>query len=360
MSEPRLEEVALRRVALRLRQPYRLSNTTLTKLDSAIATLHWSDGIESLGEVTPLLGYHREDVDQVLQLCGLMIGNLAEASAAVARDYALSLQQRSRCAASLLLSALDSRELLDSDTEPLTEPIPLVAAVAANDPEFEAKVTASIEAGFRTIKVKVGRNLFDDMLAARQLGKLIDSRIKIRFDANRAYKLPEAQRFADTALVSLGECVEYLEQPLPPPEWSKTAILASLTNLSIMLDESIECRTDIRHAAESGCRFVKLKLCKQGGVRETLAAAEYAGELGLRVVLGNGVATDISNVLELRLFATNRHLFHGACEANGFAKLERPLYHRRLHLSDGQAVWRQHIQAEDYQPGEERGYVRQH
>ncbi|MFH2055041.1 MAG: enolase C-terminal domain-like protein [bacterium] len=359
MPEPRIFKVKLWQQRIPLRQPYRLAGTTLTELDAALTTVYWDDGEISRGEVTPLVGYHRENVAEVIKLCALRLTDLAGATAEEAREMALSLQQRSRCAASLLLCALDNHELSLSEAAPFSQPIPLVAAVASHDPDFEEKVIAAFDSGFQTLKVKVGRNLFDDLLAVRLLGKLVRCQTKVRFDANRAYKLQEAQRFADTATVNLGGHAELLEQPLSPPEWTKTAILARQSELPIMLDESINGRSDVRRAADSGCALVKLKLCKQGGVRETRLLAEYARELGLGVVLGNGVATDISNILELHLYADQRQLFHGACEANGFAKLHEPLRHTGLRLEAGAAFWRVDSLKQRSQTVEERGYVRQ-
>ena len=106
-----------------------------------------------------------------------------------------------------------------------------------------------------------------------------------------------------------------------------------------MLDESIYTVNDVNRAAQVGCQWIKLKLCKQGGIDELLQLAKHAKSIGLKVVIGNGVATDVSNLLELWVYDRYRHLFDGASESNGFAKLQQPLVHTTLSVESGCAVW---------------------
>lgn len=107
----------------------------------------------------------------------------------------------------------------------------------------------------------------------------------------------------------------------------------------MMLDESVRGADDVVRAAEAGAAWIELKLCKQGGVEEVLSLARKAVARGLRVVLGNGVAGEVSNLLELCLVDRRPDLFQGAAEANGFARLAQPARLPTLRLSGGCAVW---------------------
>jgi o-succinylbenzoate synthase len=339
VSEARISDATCWREQIPLRRPYRLSRATVTALDAVLTSIAWDDGFESLGEVTPLTGYHTETAKQVHNLCRGVSETLVDLTAEEAREVATALQQCSRCATSAFLTALDNHQLGSIAKLSFAGKVPLVYAVAAHDPELPNEIESALAAGYQTLKVKVGSSLNADLQAVRLLAERLPVQVRVRFDANQAYKLPEARRFAEQVVTYLPDQAEYLEQPLSPPEWAKTALLARVVQLPIMLDESIYGFSDIRRAAECGCKFVKLKLCKQGGVPEVIEFAKYAQGLGLGVVLGNGVATDISNSLELYLHGNYPDLFYGASEANGFAKLRRNLQHTDLQIHDGYAAW---------------------
>jgi hypothetical protein len=58
----------------------------------------------------------------------------------------------------------------------------------------------------------------------------------------------------------------------------------------------------------------------------------------MKVVLGNGVATDIGNLIEAEVFHRSG-LFSGASEGNGFAKLAWRIMTNPLSISNGDLVW---------------------
>ena len=66
---------------------------------------------------------------------------------------------------------------------------------------------------------------------------------------------------------------------------------------------------------------------------ETLA--RQARSLGLIVVFGNGVATDIGNLGEYLVLAAGQGLFAAPSESSGFAKLREPLLGSVLAIGEG-------------------------
>lgn len=115
---------------------------------------------------------------------------------------------------------------------------------------------------------------------------------------------------------------DYVEQPLRADDWEDARMLASQNgDVAMMLDEPIVLDEHIQRAKDVGARFLKLKLFKQGGIREVVRQAKLAHTLGLKTVLGNGVATSVSNEIELRIQSDDPDLFYGASEANGFLKV---------------------------------------
>jgi L-alanine-DL-glutamate epimerase-like enolase superfamily enzyme len=170
------------------------------------------------------------------------------------------------------------------------------------------------------------------------LSQLAQPEVRFRFDANQGYTLGEAKAFVRHVGDLLFDCTELVEQPLPPVAWPEMATLAGASAVPLMLDESIHGLADIARAREVGCSLIKLKLCKQGSTSALIDAAFYAEKLGLNVVVGNGVATDVVNVLELDACRRHPSLLGRASESNGFSKLCAPVRYPSLRIHQGCAT----------------------
>ena len=75
--------------------------------------------------------------------------------------------------------------------------------------EIEAEVERLLEDGFRTFKVKVGKDAGADLERVKTIQRAIAGRATMRIDANRAYTEPDACLFA--AVEPSG--IELFEQP---------------------------------------------------------------------------------------------------------------------------------------------------
>jgi hypothetical protein len=89
-----------------------------------------------------------------------------------------------------------------------------------------------------------------------------------------------------------------------------------------MLDESITDLDSLDRTARSGAaHIVKLKWMKQGGMSYLCEMAEHARRLGLRIVLGNGVAGWIDNRHEAIFWLEQLQDMQLAGEMNGYLKI---------------------------------------
>lgn len=126
----------------------------------------------------------------------------------------------------------------------------------------------------------------------------------------------------------------WLEQPLDRLDWDGTRHLCGRTALPIVLDECIYDEGDIRRAAAVGACGIKLKLMKNFGLKETVRLAGFARAMGLLVVFGNGVATDIGNLAEFLVLGSAHDLFSAPSESSGFGKMQHMIL-PSLELADG-------------------------
>jgi Enolase C-terminal domain-like len=111
--------------------------------------------------------------------------------------------------------------------------------------EIEEEVERRLAEGFRTFKIKVGKDADDDARRVAAVQRAIAGRATIRIDANRAYGRADACRFA-AALDPSG--IELFEQPCDTEAWEANAAVATVSPVPIMLDEPICSVADVKLA----------------------------------------------------------------------------------------------------------------
>ncbi len=325
---------------LPLRKPYELSFVTLDCFDVIVVALSLENSKNIIGEVIPLPGYAQENRHDVLEKAKSLSANIINKDLEDAREIISSEVLQTPFACSLFLCAIDYYIFQTCQLESKKNIVPLVYPVSSKDQNISANIKEAIDSGYKTIKIKLSGHLEQDVSILKILRKFDHFNIKFRFDANQAFNFKTAEHFIKAVENTVRGTTELIEQPLPNDAWDEMQKLAYSAKVPLMLDESIHIKNDITLSRKIGCKWIKLKLCKHGGAKETLALAQYAKTIGLKVVLGNGVATDISNFLELQIYKNNTELFDGACESNGFLKLNENLFFKELKFESGSAVWR--------------------
>ena len=132
---------------------------------------------------------------------------------------------------------------------------------------------------FRALKIKVG--------GAEDLARLEavrdESNAPLRVDANEGWTL-ESARDLMPELIRLG--VEFVEQPFPAADLDSFHALRELhPRLPVVVDEGCQDLRDVAPAA-TYADGINVKLAKSGGVREAVRMIHAARALGLRVMLG--------------------------------------------------------------------------
>jgi L-alanine-DL-glutamate epimerase-like enolase superfamily enzyme len=194
--------------------------------------------------------------------------------------------------------------------------VPLIGLLhASDDEEMETEFACLYQAGYRTLKLKVGFDVEADLRRIKTVQRIVAERASIRIDVNQAYSIEEAIRFA-ASLDPAG--IELLEQPCAAGDWEAHLAVVGASCVPTMLDESIYGLADIEKAAALGAAlFVKVKLMKFVTLDALEAAIRRIKELGMTPILGNGVAGDLGCWMEACVAA--RHI-ETAGEMNGFLK----------------------------------------
>ena len=343
------ERINVYRLRVPLLVPYRLAFGPVEHFDTVIAEVIDRDGNSGFGEATILTGYTDETIDECWEAAQRFAAEMAAGAAdPMPRIAQLGIELPFTATAfGSALEMLDASPLLDLSAD---ASVPLVGLLNAKDEAaMHKEFDAMLMAGFRTIKVKVGFEVNADIALVRTFQKVVGGRALIRLDANQAYTADEGIAFVK-ALDPEG--IELFEQPCAAGDWDSHMAVARVAQVPMMLDESIFGLADIEKAAKlKAAAYIKLKLMKMVTLKELSAGIDRIRELGMKPVLGNGVACDPGCWMEGCIAARQ---IDNAGEMNGWLKARAPLLRDRLGFSDGamqlRAGWKPRLDHEGFAP----------
>lgn len=308
-----------------LAKPYELSFATLTTFESVWVAARRSDGAVGLGEAVALPGYGWETAEDARRVVGELVERLDGKPAAEIAAACADASEAAPFAASAVVSAVELGDWLGRAAEGRPVPVNMALAATRTPETLEGAIAPALGAGRRYFKCKVGKDIEADIAtAAWLLPRLAAAGARCVFDANQAHSLDEARAFARAVAPHGQDSLAWYEQPCDRRDWDAHAALIGGTETAVVLDECIYTAADIDRARRIGAAGVKLKLFKHPGLAETDRLARYAKDLGLIVVMGNGVATDIGNFAEYLLLAAGAGVYTHPAESTGFAKLVEP------------------------------------
>jgi o-succinylbenzoate synthase len=324
----------LARLRIPLKSPYRLSFGPVEHFDTLLVECESSDGRTGLGEATVLTGYTDETIESAWRTAGEIAGRIKGLAPRAAREMLKPLVKEHPFTVTAFATAL---EMLEGNGYLAPKREQRVQLLAGINEKEDDKVRAEFERlyaeGYRTFKIKVGFDVERDLAHVRAVQRLSQGKAKLRIDANQAYSAEQGVAFV-RALDPTD--IELLEQPCRAGDWDSHMEVVRASRVPMMLDESIYGLEEIQRAADlAAARFIKLKLMKLGSLDALGAALERIRALGMKPVLGNGVACDLGCWMEACVAA--RHI-DNAGEMNGFLRASAGLLTEALEVRGGALI----------------------
>jgi o-succinylbenzoate synthase len=290
---------------LPLTAPLALKGVTHTHREGVLLRLQDARGNVGWGDCAPLPGFSRETLaasrEQLAPLAPWLKDRRPTPAWGDLDDPIhdeideLALHPSARFALDLALLDVASRasgtplpNLLHPDPE-VSLPLNALLAGGARD-ELLERAFRLAEAGYRTLKIKVGRDGVDaDVALVHALRQRVGPDIGIRCDANQAWTMNDAATFAE-GIVGLG--IEYVEEPLQHSD--KLSILWFDTGMPVALDESLALMDPVDLQGKGYATAAVLKPTILGGVIRTLRFAEQAQMLGIRPVISGAFESGVA------------------------------------------------------------------
>lgn len=165
--------------------------------------------------------------------------------------------------------------------------------IGIDTPEGMAKKALEYKAnGCNIIKIKLGKNVHDDIERVKQIRSAVGDDMILRLDANQGWSF-------DDALFALGELVketiEFCEQPMRTWFDDKLPELALNSPIKIMADESCYNHHDARKLINTkSCEYLNIKFAKSGGILEAQKIHEEALQHGVKCMIGSMLESRIA------------------------------------------------------------------
>jgi L-alanine-DL-glutamate epimerase-like enolase superfamily enzyme len=140
--------------------------------------------------------------------------------------------------------------------------------------------------GFRSLKVKGGRDPDLDAERACRLREELGPKLDLRFDANQGYSVEQSVRFVRQSRAAR---ISILEQPTPAAELDLLGEIRGKVDVPVMADESLRTLNDaFRLVRGRLCDVINIKLMKVGGFAEANRINAVAKSAGVPVMVGCG------------------------------------------------------------------------
>jgi L-alanine-DL-glutamate epimerase-like enolase superfamily enzyme len=158
------------------------------------------------------------------------------------------------------------------------------------------------ERGFRVFKVKVGRNVDEDIAALEAVHRAVPG-VTFRVDANAGFSARDAILLM-AALERLGLRIECLEQPCAAGDLDALAAVCRAVHPPVIADESVASLGDLARVAAAGAADgVNLKIAKSGGLLAAMRVGIEAQRRGMPVMVGGMVETRLGMTAGAHLVA---------------------------------------------------------
>jgi L-alanine-DL-glutamate epimerase-like enolase superfamily enzyme len=302
----RLISIAVAPLSVPLSQPFVIASGRIDATRAALVSVTLADTksgtrVRGLGEAAALPPVTREDQPELLttiaaagnQLAGTRLGDVTELTRILDANLGSSHVARAGVECAVLdawsriarvplcvfLGGEPPRALITDITLPIAAPAH--SANLARD--YRAR-------GFRHFKIKVGKNLDDDVRALIAVHGSVPDAV-FRLDANAGFEATEAlallQVARDHALA-----VECFEQPCAADDWDGMARVTREAGVPVIADESVQNLSQLAQLVQlRAASGVNLKLAKSGGLIAALELGRAARGHGLRVMCGGMVET---------------------------------------------------------------------
>lgn len=309
-----------------LKKPFRTALGEHRALNNILIRMTLSNGISGCGEVAVaphILGWDLESIETLLKKqLPILNGSTVTFSAPALKDMAapLSAYSPAVCGAETALvdalcrtARIPFKHFFGSRPARVRTGITLVIQPRAS---FLRSLREFYDAGFRTFKIKVGRDI-ESEIAKIVAGRRILDKCVFYIDANQGFNVRQSSAFIQ-ALAAEGLRPAFMEQPVTRADLEGLAKLRRELPVPVCADESLHSLTSAEKIIRmKGAQILNIKLAKFG-IFEAMEITELAKKNELTLMMGM--------MMESAVGVSAAAQFAAGCGGFTFIDLDTPYY----------------------------------
>ncbi|MDD7352939.1 MAG: dipeptide epimerase [Peptoniphilaceae bacterium] len=167
--------------------------------------------------------------------------------------------------------------------------------ISVNDPEEMARdALDAVKRKYDTLKVKVGIDPRLDVKRLEAIRKAVGPNVRLRIDANQAWKPKEAVRILDSMQDKQLD-IELVEQPVEAHDYEGLKYVTDHSIVPVLADESVFSPKDAMTILNmKAADLINIKLMKCGGLYNALKIISMAEVCGVECMIGCMLEAKIS------------------------------------------------------------------
>ena len=329
----KITDIQTARVQIPLARPFKTALRTVEHVDDILVRVTTDTGEVGYGEAPPtavitgetrasitgavegcirpaLLGMEIEDMVGLMErLHGCMVKNT---SAKAAVDMALYDLYGKRYGAPLYRLLGGRRRQVETDLTISVNPVE----------EMVADALAAVEAGYRVLKLKVGREGLADVARVEAIRRAVGPGIRLRVDANQGWTAKESVRII-SAMEDKGLELDLVEQPVAAHDLKGMAYVTSRVYTPILADESVFSPEDAVEIIRLGAAdLLNIKLMKTGGIYEALKICAIAETYGMECMIGCMLESKLAVTAAAHLAAAKGVITRADLDGPGLCRID--------------------------------------
>ncbi|PZP52110.1 MAG: dipeptide epimerase [Pseudopedobacter saltans] len=297
-------------------EPFTIATGTLTTAQNLLVRIHTDEGITGYGECSAF---------------PMIVGETQATCFELAKDFATIWKGKSPLEIDVRMSELhlycygnytvkSAFDMALYDIAAKNANLPLYKFLGGVKRKIITDVTIGIDTpdvmaskalsfknkGFETIKIKLGKNIDDDIARIKAIRIAIGKETKLRIDANQGWDQHTALQ-ALQLLVPYN--IEFCEQPMR--KWMDTHLpyIVTKSPIPIMADESVFTHHDAETIiATKSTNFINIKFAKSGGILEAIKINKVAEENNIRCMLGSMMESRLALAANLHFALATKNI----------------------------------------------------